>query len=49
MEKSLHEQDRTSEQARCENNRLKEEIEKQNNKITGFQPTQDELQRLVVA
>ncbi|XP_065883671.1 coiled-coil domain-containing protein 186-like [Dysidea avara] len=45
MEKSLHEQDRTSEQVRCENNQLKEQIEKLNDKISGFQPTQDELQR----
>ncbi|XP_065883661.1 coiled-coil domain-containing protein 186-like isoform X2 [Dysidea avara] len=45
MEKSLHEQDRTSEQVRCENNRLKEQIEKLNDKISGFQPTQDKLQR----
>ena len=45
MEKSLHEQDRTSEQACCENNQLKEQIKKLNDKISGFQPTQDELQR----
>jgi len=45
MEKSLHDQDRTSEQVRCENNRLKEQIEKLNDQVTGFQPTQDELQR----
>ena len=43
------EQDRTSEQVRCENNRLKEEVEKLNKKITNYEPIEEELKRLVWA
>ena len=49
MEKSLLEQDRTSEQIRCENNRLKEETEKLNQRIVNYGSMQEELERSVWA
>ena len=49
MEKSLLEQDRTSEQTRCENNRLKEEMERLNKRIANYEPMQDELEKWVWA
>lgn len=47
MEKSLLEQDRASEQVRCENNRLKEEQQKLNKKLASCEPMQEELEKLV--
>jgi len=47
MEKSLLDQDRASEQIHCENNRLKEEMEKLNKKIASYEPMQEELKKLV--
>ena len=49
MEKSLLEQDRTSEQIRCENNRLKEEMERLNKRIANYEPMQEELEKSVWA
>lgn len=47
MEKSLLEQDRASEQVRCENNRLKQEMERLNKKFANYEPMQEELEKLV--
>lgn len=47
MEKSLLDQDRSSERIHCENNRLKEEMEKLNKKIASYEPMQEELKKLV--
>lgn len=48
MEKSLLDQDRTLEQVRCENNRLKEEKEKLNKKISDYELIQEELEKFVL-
>ena len=47
MEKSLVEQDRASEQVRCENNRFKADVEKLNKKIADYEPMQKELTKFV--
>ena len=47
MERSLVDQDRSSEQVRCENNRLKEETERLNKKIADYEVMQEELKKLV--
>lgn len=49
MEKSLLDQDRASEQIHCENNRLKEEMERLNKKIANIEPVQKELEKLADA
>lgn len=45
MEKSLIDQDRTSDQMLCENNRLKEEMEKLNKKIANYDAMQEDLEK----